>query len=187
MEVKINLEKLVKSLLQYAEDNCEETMLDYLNSALQDQGLEYKYGEIVETPQESEDEKVKKFIIEQLFKIRKTIVYNSNLDRELANAIAWIEKQDEHKPTDMSIKEKAHQIAWETSKHYDPFLSKESWCEMAALDMASWLEKQGQSTFEQCKQEGDRIVENPDGTHFNISQLERVAKVEPKFKVGDFI
>ena len=47
MKVKINLEKLVNSLLQYAEDNCEETILDYLHSALQDQGLEYKDGEIV--------------------------------------------------------------------------------------------------------------------------------------------
>ena len=54
-------------------------------------------------------------------------------------------------------------------------------------DILAWLEKQGQSTFDQCKQEGDRIVENPDGTHFNISQLERVAKVEPKFKIGDWV
>jgi hypothetical protein len=35
-----------------------------------------------------------------------------------------------------------HQIAWETSKDYDPLLSKEAWCEMAALDMAFWLKKQ---------------------------------------------
>lgn len=47
MKVKIDLEKLVNSLLRYAEDNCEETMLDYLHSALQDQGLEYKDREIV--------------------------------------------------------------------------------------------------------------------------------------------
>lgn len=40
------------------------------------------------------------------------------------------------------IKEKAHQIAWKSSKNYDPILSKESWCEMAALEMAYWLEKQ---------------------------------------------
>ena len=39
-------------------------------------------------------------------------------------------------------KEKAHQIGWETSKHYDPLLCKESWCEMAALDMAAWKEQQ---------------------------------------------
>lgn len=45
----------------------------------------------------------------------------------------------------MSIKEKAHQIAWETSKHYDPNACKQEWCEMAAIDMAAWLEKQGAS------------------------------------------
>ena len=55
---------------------------------------------------------------------------------------AWLEKQGEQKPVDMSIKEKAHQIAWEMSKDYDPLLSKEAWCEMAALDMAFWLKKQ---------------------------------------------
>lgn len=50
---------------------------------------EYIFPEL----KESEDEKIRKFIREQLFKIRKTIVYNSNLDVELANAIAWLEKQ----------------------------------------------------------------------------------------------
>lgn len=47
----------------------------------------------------------------------------------------------EQKPVDMSIKEKAHQIAWESSKHYDPNICKQE-CEKAALEMASWLEKQ---------------------------------------------
>ena len=42
----------------------------------------------------------------------------------------------------------------------------------------AWLEKQGESKFEQCIQEGDKLVTNEDGTHFNISQLERVAKKE---------
>ena len=36
------------------------------------------------------------------------------------------------------------------------------------------------SKFDSCIQEGDKLVTNEDGTHFNISQLERVAKVEPK-------
>lgn len=47
MKAKIDLEKFISSMLGYAEDNCEETMLDYLHSALQDQGLEYKDGEIM--------------------------------------------------------------------------------------------------------------------------------------------
>lgn len=60
------------------------------------------------------------------------------------------------------IKEKAHQIAWETSKDYDPLLSKEAWCEMAALDMASWLEKQGEPEDEENKDERIRkgIIRN---------------------------
>ena len=54
-------------------------------------------------------------------------------------------------------------------------------------DTKNELEKQGESKFEQCIQEGDKIITNEDGTHFNTSQLERVAKKEPKFKVGDEI
>ena len=57
MKAKIDLEKFISSMLGYAEDNCEETMLDYLRSALLDQGLEYKDGEIVEIKQEQPSEK----------------------------------------------------------------------------------------------------------------------------------
>ena len=32
--------------------------------------------------------------------------------------------------------------------------------------------------FEQCFQEGDKIVTNPDGTKFNLSQLDRIAKYD---------
>ena len=38
------------------------------------------------------------------------------------------------------------------------------------------LEKQGKSNFEQSIQDGDNVVTNEDGTHFNVSQLERIAK-----------
>lgn len=38
-------------------------------------------------------------------------------------------------------KEIAHKIAWENSKHYDPTLSKESWCEMAAMDAIDWADE----------------------------------------------
>lgn len=41
--------------------------------------------------------------------------------------------------TKEQIKEKAHEIAWKVSKHYDPNACKQEWCEMAAIDMASWL------------------------------------------------
>ena len=44
---KIDIDKFVCSLLQYANDNCEGIWVDYLCSSLQDQGLEYKGGTIV--------------------------------------------------------------------------------------------------------------------------------------------
>lgn len=78
----------------------------------------------------------------------------------LKDCLKWLEKQDEQTINHTDIKEKAHQIAWETSKDYDPSLSKESWCEMAALDMASWLEKQGDTneTLSEWSEEDKQII-----------------------------
>ena len=93
------------------------------------------------------------------------------------DAIAWLEKQGQSKPT-IPYKAIRGGIA-----HFG----------ITQYQIDNWLKKyvdvegEGQSTFEQCKQEGDRIVENPDGTHFNLSQLERAAKVEPKFHKDDWI
>ena len=35
----------------------------------------------------------------------------------------------------------AHQIAWEYTKHYDPLLSKECWCEIAVRDAIDWADE----------------------------------------------
>ena len=35
----------------------------------------------------------------------------------------------------------AHEIAWQHTKHYDPLLSKESWCEMAAREAIDWADE----------------------------------------------
>ena len=65
----------------------------------------------------------------------------------------------------------------------------------------AWLEKQGEhANFRNNIQIGDKVTRNEDGVLVNLSQLKRVAKpsekqceqkptakVEPKFKVGDFI
>lgn len=65
----------------------------------------------------------------------------------------------------------------------------------------AWLEKQGEhANFRNKIQIGDEVTRNEDGILVNLSQLERVAKervkqgehkptekVEPKFKVGDWI
>ena len=41
--------------------------------------------------------------------------------------------------TKEQIEQKAHEIGWQISKHYDPNVCKQEWCEMAAKDMANWL------------------------------------------------
>ena len=62
----------------------------------------------------------------------------------------------------------------------------------------AWLEKQGEhANFRNKIQIGDKVTRNEDGILVNLSQLNRVAKkqgeqkgadkVEPKFKVGDWI
>ena len=86
--------------------------------------------------QESEDELTRKSLIRFL---RSPFVHENITDEKVAPWLAWLEKQGEKNINHTEIKEKAHQIAWETSKDYDPSLSKEACCEMAALDMASWL------------------------------------------------
>ena len=57
MKSKIDIDKFVCSLLEYANDNCEEIWVDYLCSSLQDQGLKCVDGEIVELnlPQSDKD------------------------------------------------------------------------------------------------------------------------------------
>jgi hypothetical protein len=167
--------------------------------------------DIVPELKESEDERIRKWLVEELYKSVNSSV-NKGFDIDMGGkALAWLEKQDKQKeytfkslprllemiePTNKAkaycqklidslieegystdakivgerlkqmngedvpmavmdenkgeektpnmdrIKEKAHQIAWENSKSYDPTLSKESWCEIAALEMAYWLEKQ---------------------------------------------
>ena len=42
----------------------------------------------------------------------------------------------------MTNKEKAYQIAWQYSKHYDPNACKEEWVEMGAIDMAGYKDNE---------------------------------------------
>lgn len=76
------------------------------------------------------------------------------------------------------IKEKAHQIAWETSKEYDPSLSKEAWCEMAALDMASWLKREVDDAYLQGFCDAKNEIEKQ-GTQNPANK--------PKFHPGNWI
>ena len=133
---------------------------------LYDQGtitesLSYCFPEL----KESEDELTRKDLLEY---VKHCVCYRDVCKEEKDKWIAWLEKQGQSKPT---IPYKAIR---EGVAHFG----------ITQYQIDNWLKKyvgiegEGQSTFEQCKQEGDRIVENPDGTHFNLSQLERVAKAE---------
>lgn len=42
----------------------------------------------------------------------------------------------------MTNEEKAHQIAWEYTKHYDPNCCKQEWVEMGTREIAKWKDEQ---------------------------------------------
>lgn len=65
----------------------------------------------------SENERIKTNIIKLLRFVRDT--HHQYFD-ECNEAIDWFEKQGEQKFIEVSIRKEAHQIAWETSKHYNP-------------------------------------------------------------------
>ena len=71
----------------------------------------------------------------------------------------------------------------EASKHF--FSEGEDKYSVADLFYAgvrcgkSWLEKQGRYKFEHVDDNATKVYKNEDGTHFNVSQLEKVAKKEP--------
>lgn len=171
---------------------------------LMDRGYDVLMPEIFSELQENEDEKVRR-------EIRNFIWEYPDKLPERTRWLAWFEKQEEKNINhNIDIKEKAHQIAWETSKDYDPLSSKESWCEMAALDMASWFEKQGEYSWKPTEEQ----LEALDYAYNNCSDTERgnyyervladliadlhklyekqdeekpTDKIEPKFKVGDWV
>ena len=217
----MDYEKKYKEALKRAKD-----MMSYREVRRED--MEYLFPEL----KESEDERVRKSIIaiinnyvdnSNTFKPQmiawlekqgnvNTLIqeaseksYNEGMRIERKR---WIEKQNEQKTFDTdTIKKKAHQIAWEISKHYDPNACKQEWCEMAAIDMASWLEKQyeqkprGKSVFEAAREEVMRFIslfekQKPDDKVDNANKVElkdyntidphffkTAEKVEPKFRV----
>ena len=158
----------------------------------------YENGFITIYPQEifpelaeSEDERIRK---EMIFYFTEEIPQCSIQEHadKMKEFIAWLEKQGKEEYALKSFKHedvyKFMQYIEKEAKAYEFNLPNRCYDIYAfAKDILAWLEKQGQSTFDKCCQEGDRIVENPDGTHFNISQLERVAKVEPKFHEGEWV
>jgi len=123
----------------------------------------------------TEDEKIRKEIIYHIQNCDDTI--DEQTEKQM---IAWLEKQDSKNIHLMELKAKAYDDAKERMSYaYNQnrvpigFISE-------IFPNLSLYENQGESKFEQYTQEGDKIVTNEDGTHFNVSQLERVVKKEPK-------
>lgn len=86
MKAKIDLEKFICSYVKY----------NNIQDALKDQGLKCWNDEIVEIPQESEDERIKKEILDLV-----SISGNGNQFEEIKD---WLEKQGDKKSSDEVLK-----------------------------------------------------------------------------------
>ena len=139
-----------------------------------------KDGKIIVRKKESEDEKIRKVLIDYFkrYKEQEECGVKKFYGIATNNILAWLEKQMQDGKKwiyeDVYLKEREQ-------------LYQDGVDDVLENPHKYGLEKQGESKFESCIQEGDKLVTNEDGTHFNISQLERVAKKEPRFEDGDWI
>ena len=92
---KIDIDKFVRSLVEryYEKIHIDPTTTKcWLDSVLEDQGLEYKDGEIVEIEQESEDERIRKALVKAVSgTLKGNKLFGTDITRE--EALAWLEKQ----------------------------------------------------------------------------------------------
>ncbi len=57
-----------------------------------------------------------------------------------------------------TIKEKAHEIGWEYSKHYDPAACRQEWCEMAAREGANYALEQIENSLQEFSNYEDSLI-----------------------------
>ena len=95
MKTKIDLDKFVRSLMEryYEKIHIDPTTTKcWLDSVLEDQGLEYKDGEIVEIEQESLDERIRKALVKAVSgTLKGNKLFGTDVTRE--EALAWLERQ----------------------------------------------------------------------------------------------
>ena len=135
MKAKIDLEKFICSLMKrfYKIHNIDPlTTKCWLDKVLEDQGLEYRDGEIVEIPQDSEDERIRKELIEN-FKwfcgdFPETTKWGKDDNLLVKDIIAWLEKQGKE---DSSIQQ----------------AYKQGYIEGQRIERKCWLEKQGEQNL----------------------------------------
>lgn len=57
-----------------------------------------------------------------------------------------------------SIKEKAHEIGWQYSKHYDPITCRQEWCEMAAREGAIYVLDEIEKSLQEFSNHEDSLI-----------------------------
>ena len=127
-----------------------------------DEGLQNWVHDNVSELTESEDEKMIKFIKNQLFNIKKTITENYELDAKLTKAIAWLEKLK-------VFAEHGDGLYYFGNNGF-------TYVGNPTCDNVSWIEKQGE------KPQGKTALEAA-----NEEKVDNANIVEPKFKVGDWV
>ena len=109
---KIDIDKFVASLIEFS----PQQSMKYIK-ALEDQGLKYWYGEIVEIPQECEDEMIMKELIKET-KGSEVRLFETVTNDEF---VAWLEKQGKQKPID-KVEPKFKVGNWITNGRYNKLI-----------------------------------------------------------------
>ena len=109
MKAKIDLEKFICSMLNDSKTNAGYVHTKSIERALKEQGMEYKDGKIVEIEQESEDEKIRKELIEHIKANCETgfILFQKFSPDDI---LAWLEKQGEQKVSTVDWKPSDEQM-----------------------------------------------------------------------------
>ena len=174
-----NIDKFIESLMWMWDSPETAALFGDLKLALDKQGLEYKDGKIIKSQRrvsaeakgtgydESEDEKIRKKLIHLVNKSNEYGGYALH-KWEADEMLAWLEKQGKQETTTEMITDEADR-------------------------MLAWLEKQSkqETTTEMITPEESLGIDSE--TYNKIvdeciyGEQKPVDKVEPKFKVGDFI
>ena len=70
----------------------------------------------------------------------------------------------------------AHEIAWQHTKHYDPLLSKESWCEMAAREAIDWADETMMDKA--CEWLYNALYTRANGAEHYVASKEKITQTE---------
>ena len=140
---------------------------------------------------------MKELSIEEKAKAYEKIVENARVEKEKSRSSKLLEFIDENFP---ELKDEDERIGKEIIEYFQQF-EDENLRGVNISDWIAWLEKWAKHIeFINKVKIGDKVTRNKDGVLVNLSQLDRVAKknenqceqnpvdkVEPRFKVGDWV